>query len=156
MAAEKETQLEAWLEENMPEPGGSNPNYVETNTGTLANPWGNIDYVALVHEIKLRNVTAFLTTILPNGTEWIIPIVPYKWYDTSVLTLVASAASPAAAGTPIHMFGGCVIYDANPNPYLVQIIASLDDTNYQWVDATSQLSQLPAILTIIHHPLPEN
>lgn len=38
MAVEKETQLEVWLEENMAEPGGGNPNYVETITGTLANP----------------------------------------------------------------------------------------------------------------------
>lgn len=136
--------------------GGGNPNYIETITGTLANPWGDINYGALVHEIQLRNVTALLTTILPNGTAWIIPILPYKWHDTSVLTLVASAASPAAAGTPIPMFGGCVIYDADPNPHLVQIIASLADTNYQWADATSQLSQLPTTLTVIYHPLTDS
>lgn len=137
------------------EGSGGNPNYVETIEGTLANPWGNVDYVTLVHKIQSREVTALLAVVLPDGTEWILPLVPYRWYDPSVLTLVASAARPAAAGTPIPMFGGCVIYDADPDPDLYQLIVSLEDTNYQWVDAASQLSQLPTTLTLIHHTLPD-
>ena len=37
-----------------------NPNKVVTVTGTMANPWGNLDVAELIEAVKAGNATAYI------------------------------------------------------------------------------------------------
>lgn len=138
--------------------GGGNPNHVETITGTLENPWGDLSYTSLVHAIQSKEVTTLLSVVLPDDSAWIFPLIPRMWDNPTDLALIASAAYPAGFLPQVTMMGGCVVYEqysGETSPHCAAIVVSSPDTNYQWVNLIEQMSQLPATLTIIHHPLPD-
>lgn len=140
MAVEKETQLEAWLEENMPEPGG-NPNYVETITGTLANPWGKVDYGLLLIDIASNNATAIIAVQAMNFSSY----------------LNISSNSLIANGTRFNIIEPSLLTAAfasyGPDGTLGSLLMWQNGTT---VDVSSTMSGYETTLTIIHHPLPEN
>lgn len=139
MAVEKETQLEAWLEENMPEPGGGNPNYVETITGTLTNPWGEANFQELIDGILANELTVemevssvLLSASINNGILFSLAI-----FD------LPSDTDP--------IMGGSVMYSGADDGALT--IAKANFGTGSWVNLPSTM---PCTVIIIHHPLPEN
>lgn len=144
MVVEKETQFEAWLEENMPEPGG-NPNYVETVTGTLANPWGDVSYSELLDAVNNNNATCKLAVDATAIDFGIIPMI------------VSSGGS--------FLYSELVAYASNAVSGWVALVANYSgtgvlETAYALRDGTAisllPFSSSPTTLTIVHHPLPEN
>lgn len=142
MAVEKETQLEAWLEENMPEPSGGNPNYVETIEGTLANPWGEKNPSTLYDAMEQGDITLSLSINVP-GIDLTLPCV-----------IVGDKLTfPVASNQPTSFLAGVVEYDNfDVSEKVYQIVK--DDLTTMDITAGFPL-QTPVILTIINHPLPE-
>lgn len=139
MAVEKETQLEVWLEENMPEPGGGNPNYVETIEGTLSNPWGLYSFDDIFNGIVNSEITVAMSV---QGLTQGLYLPLFISGDESITT---QACSYSAGGVPtsaaiVEWYGGDL------------------DTHTIWLDG--EVQTLPVFLVttlkIIHHPLPEN
>lgn len=153
MAVEKETQLEVWLEENMPEPGGGNPNYVETITGTLENPWGTHTFSDIKAALSSNNITAYIVDdLLPN--------------ERIYLEASADGVSGFTGSFHISTQSSVVIVDreieyvAYDNNGACIAIFSILGTTSQYAmtvdDYTADASGAACTLYLIHHPLPEN
>ncbi len=120
--------------------GGGNPNYVETIEGTLANPWGKVDYGLLLIDIASNNATAIIT----------VPALSFfsSYLNVSSNHLIANGArfnigEPSLLSAGLASYGG----DGTLNSLLMW-------QNGTTVDVTSTMSGYETTLTIIHHPLP--
>lgn len=136
MAVEKETQLEAWLEENMPESGG-NPNYIETIEGTLENPWGNYNYSELITDINNHEISCELT-VRPGDHA----IGHLFYYGTA---LSGWGFVYGTANTINNLYR--VMYKADGTLNKARIFTSFNE--YTEIDPAT-----PCTLTVIHHPMP--
>lgn len=163
MAVEKETQLEAWLEENMPEPGGGNPNYIETLTGKLAtildhgneNNWNLSDFADNIlsqYGEPSLNLTIYLTFTLGNQT-FHLPCTEYD-YDTVYYDGIAFS-SVYRQGNAFLAYGACVKI-SNGGADLSGIWYPKDGALSGESMDKSSVTNIDATITIIHHPLPEN
>ena len=146
MAVEKETQLEVWLEENMPEPVGGNPNYVETITGTLAEPWGNVNYASLIDGINDGSITAEIIASIPNG-----PSLDFA------LRVSSDNAALRGSGAFYNVSDTVTLNEAfavswYPNATLGYAVITQGGVD---MNITEYAALAITTLTIIHHPLPE-
>lgn len=141
MAVEKETQFEAWLDENMQ---GGNPNYIETIEGTLENPMPGGGWSALCDDILAGNATVN-GMLNMGGTNAAFNIVPSG--DTVVVYGVASSIRDSLSSSTAATFN----WDSDG---IIMVANSLQ--NGQVVDLLAMASYIQTTLTIIHHPLPEN
>ena len=118
--------------------GGGNPNYVETIEGTLANPFGELDFDELYSELGAGGVTLILSAL---GASMMGQING----SGSILFGTVLFAAPIDAAPWI---GGSVSYV--PGEELLDYAKVLQ--NGVWVDlpATTQ-----TVLTVIHHPMPD-
>lgn len=120
-----------------------NPNNVVTVTGTMANPWGNLDVAELIAAIKADNATAYINFTF-NGTTFSKVYVRVVQGDHFFVSLFGSAGtlqtcagfsaeytSEGAIETCYSLAGGVVL------------------------NLTSQASELTIELVVIYHPLPE-
>lgn len=139
MAVEKETQLEAWLEENMPEPSGGNPNYVETIEGTLANPWGD-RFSDIYNEYNANNVTIVIVydryTLFPTKTSTTL-----DFYGATSMDALSTKAVRVSYRISNGVLRSAKKLEASATPAYTLTDISSDST---------------CSLRIIHHPLPEN
>lgn len=153
MTVEKETQLEAWLEENMPDPGGGNPNYVETITGTVANPWGEYVFSELKTMMMIDAVTVYIVDdLLPSERIYLEPS--------------ADGISGFTGSCHISPQSNLVIVDreieyigynnSGECVALLTITGTLSQYGMTVEDYTAESAEASCTLTIIHHPLPEN
>ncbi len=119
--------------------GGGNPNHVETIEGTLANPFGELDFNELYRELSNYGVTLILSAA---GSELFGQISG----SHSILfgTVIFAAPDDSAP-----WFGGSVLY------YLLDDTAQLDYAkvlnNGVWVNPPTAMQ---TELRVIHHPLP--
>lgn len=147
MAVEKETQLEVWLEENMPE-SGQNPNYVEVITEKLDTLFASTDEITeLINAIDSKSATAILDTAA-----------------NAALGLPASHQASTTFGGEQLAFCGAIIYPSLSESRATDIRYTIYG-NFSYamaimsgnvVDITTYAHMIDATLTIIHHPLPEN
>ena len=125
--------------------GGGNPNYVETVTGTLANPWGSVTPATLQTAISGNNATALLTvdaSAIGMGTAYLVA-TPFA-QQAIAFQAVGSSGSSVADWAAVD-----VAYGTNGS------------LAYAWInrsgaalDATAYAQSITTTLTIIHHPLP--
>lgn len=148
MAVEKETQFEAWLEENMPEPG-DNPNYVETITGTLANPFGDYNIANLAVWANVDN-TVNMYMVADAGAIGLLAY-PLSWLkplnDTDLGKLFFGASYLPQSGNNLVAE---VQYTSDGLSRARIMMASTI------TDMEPYAESITTTLTIIHHPLPEN
>lgn len=118
--------------------GGGNPNYVETIEGTLANPFGELDFDELYRELGAGGVTLILSAL---GATMMGQING----SGSILFGTVLFAAPTDAAPWI---GGSVSY-----------VTGDELLDYAKVLQSGVWADLPAAttttLTVIHHPLPE-
>ena len=119
--------------------GGSNPNYVETITGTVANPWGNTNYSDLVAGIAQQNITVYFSIpqlsfggyVESNGESLSMSFAAFDLAESWSLTL-SGLAQYAESGALLSL----VMW-----------------RNGNVIDVTSTFSGATCVVTIIHHPL---
>lgn len=145
--------------------GGGNPNRVETITGTLADPWGEVD---------LNELYASLFTLGEGSTHATPSATAYIFIDASALHygsvyLFLTAQSPGsltptfrANGSDIAGAGGIatdVYWYANDgalsDAYLGTIDISDDEGSGSVINLYQYAEYIPTTLTIIWHPLPD-
>ena len=114
---------------------GGNPNSVETIDGTLANPWGDVDFSDLRRELGRKEATLILSSggSGMNGSVQGLGIIFGSCYFTG-----ASAQSPAVAAS--------IFYDETSALDYAKLLSGSS-----YVDLPSAT---PCTLTIIYHPLP--
>lgn len=128
--------------------GGGNPNYVETITGTLANPWGDKEYAGLIADIDSNAVTAIMVATVPGGGGTSLPF--------SLVTIDSSIRGSGAFYNYTNLDGPslneafAVTWDDDGTLHYAVITQGGADT-----DITAYASLATTTLTIIHHPLPD-
>ena len=129
--------------------GGGNPNYVETITGTLGNPWGNIDLQSLYDELVAGDASATITFL--RGTT-----------ERTRMTLFFEPDTDVAAGDNAFYTEGVYLTASNMNVYsLYWYAGELEEANYtsgasaKAIDFSDNAEMLAKVttLTIVHHPL---
>lgn len=126
--------------------GGGNPNYVETITGTLANPWGEIDAGNLANEIANNNANAEIAwdaTAIGVGTDR----SPLYTGNDGIQLLVRTSR----IGEPTD-YAALDIAWLTSDGELASAHALTSGAGY--VDLQGYASLITTVLTIIHHPLP--
>lgn len=121
--------------------GGGNPNYVETITGTVANPWGNANYNDLVAGIAQQNITVYFSIqqlgfggyVESNGESLSMSVAVFDLAESWSLTLA-----------------GLAQYDESG-----ALLSLVMWRNGNVIDVTSTFSGATSIVTIIHHQLPQ-
>ena len=123
--------------------GGGNPNYVETITGTLANPWGDIDILDLGQKVMNNNATVFLE--INDASHSVTPLQGLFIVDDVNVSAMFSFSmffDESFSAISVVFLGGnflnSVSIDGTAGSYTVDQIPSTT----------------PTTLTIIHHPLP--
>ena len=118
--------------------GGGNPNYVETISGTVANPWGAANYLELIDGISSNELTVAMTI---GGTS----------LNASVINgiLFSMALFDLPEGT--EPYQGASVFYSILNEGALTIAKANFGTGSGWGDLPSAT---PTTLTIIHHPLP--
>lgn len=149
MAVEKETQLEAWLEENMPEPGGGNPNYLETIIGTLNYPFGSYSLSEIKTMLESDDYTLKVSLPKYGEVECVIAVDPnnddvvISWFDEADAKVLTMCKAYYEIGSV-----NILEYDIKAS------------SNYGSIENVSdpQMGYLTVetLLKVIHHPLPEN
>lgn len=142
------TRYQAYLKE-LSSISGGNPNYVETITGTVANPWGDTDPLALLTALADGNATVFMEI------------------DASVLGISYPVRPQASNTAALHgdSFWFAAIMTLGETSSTAVLIEYLDNgvlnfikalINGQYNELSQYASILPTTLTIIRHPLPED
>lgn len=141
--------------------GGGNPNRVQTITGTLDDPWGDVGFDALFEAlphyndddtITARNATAIIKidgTALGMGSAKL----PLRSYDGGLRKFInGDGISTWDYGflAAVSSWEKDGIYEANI------YTGSSQDWTYTKTDVEEYASVIPTTLTIIWHPLPDN
>lgn len=122
--------------------GGGNPNTVQTITGTVGNPWGDVDYDELMTAIKSGDASAMLDFTFNQIPVSLRLSATEEIYGTTAQILPVSNIYLAASAT-WH----------GSNPIEVYMVGT--DTSNEIIDASATVKDIPSTLTIIWHPLPE-
>ena len=125
--------------------GGGNPNYVETITGTMANPWGSVDPATLQSAIIGNNATALLTvdaSALGMGTAYLVA-TPFA------LSNIAFQAVGGYGSTSNLWSAALVLYGTTG-----LLSAAMILQNDGVVNVREYAQSISTSLTVIHHPLP--
>lgn len=126
--------------------GGGNPNYVETITGTLANPWGTVSYTSLIDGIIRNSITAKMTATIPGDASLSFVLIP----TGESIALRGSGAFYNFSATVTLNEAFSVVWNPDSTLKYAAITQSGVDTNI-----TEYAALAITTLTIIHHPLPE-
>lgn len=124
--------------------GGGNPNYVETIKGTMANPWGEADYVQLVSDVASNNATVYIS--VPSMS---LSFDAYLVVDADNTFIVSGADFSVVGDVPSLKLAARASYTS-----VGALSRLLMWQNGTTVDVTDQLSGAETDLTIIHHPMP--
>lgn len=127
--------------------GGGNPNYVETVTGTAANPWGDVSLDVLTDAILAGNATVYIKvdgSALDLGTQ--------EYYVQNRGIADGYLPFGACGFRNNNWMAGLLIYNI--------INKGLSTSKILFNNVTTDLapyaSLIPTEITIIHHPLPED
>jgi len=127
--------------------GGGNPNYVETIEGTLANPWGGVDTLALHQSVRSGDATVklgFDATELGFGPVEVLmsPFVPDAIVFSGVML----------TGTNVQSWVALTInYELDGTLAIILVLRNGTVTNM-----SQYATNLSTVLTVIHHPLPDS
>ena len=125
--------------------GGGNPNYVETITGTLANPWGSVDPAALYAQMQDGEVSVVLNITVPGmGQAMVQPSLSADWWWYSAVFGYDSDSHVVT----LAMYLAYLVSGELNLAYLYQ--------NGTATDMSEMAAQISTTLTIIHHPLPDS
>ncbi len=144
MAVEKETQLEAWLEENMPNPV-TNPNYVETIVGTLRFPFDLYSISEIRTMLESDDYTLKISFPIYGNVEINLSIDPIEdnivisWFDDVRDEELLMYRAYFSVNT-INIFQ----YQIKASDYY----GSIDD-----ISNDQSMLNIQTSLKIIHHPL---
>ncbi len=120
--------------------GGGNPNYVETISGTLANPWGDLGAAALYLALY-RNASASM--LVQMGGAAIRLLLTQKGLDE----IYASAAYYDPNTSSLNEAVGISWHEGELKyAYVTQ--------NGVTTDMTAYAAAISTTLTVIHHPMP--
>lgn len=133
-----------------------NPNSYEEISGTLSNPWGDINPSELMAEMKAdfgyysnSIVNVIFAVTIPNMGSFRLPVVLDNWKNPTAFVASALNYAPAlGASTPQ---GGCLIYGANG-----ALLSAYMYVNGTLTDVASQMAQLPTTLFVYRHPLDDD
>ena len=132
------------------EGGGGNPNYVETITGTVANPWGDIDFDELVTMIRSGDADAILEatiSILIEGEEL---TYGFKGY----MSIVNDDLVEFSTVLPLPNFiAMSLVYTTANKDFSYAHGGVYDELNTELPEGVMNTS-VSSNLTVIHHPLP--
>lgn len=130
-----------------------NPNSYEEISGTLSNPWGDIDPAELMaamaavggqYDTSTSNVLLGIT--IPGMGDFVLPVALDNWDNPTAFVVSALNYAPAlGASTPQ---GGCLIYGANG-----ALLSAYMYVNGTLTDVASQMAQAPTSLRVYVHPL---
>lgn len=130
-----------------------NPNSYEEISGTLSNPWGDIDPAELMaamaavgghYETSASNVLLGIT--IPDMGSFVFPVALDYWENpTAFVASVLNYAPSIGVSTPQ---GGCVIYGSNG-----ALLSAYMYVNGTLIDVASQMAQAPTLLHVYRHPL---
>ena len=126
---------------------GGNPNYVETIEGTMANPWGNIDFETIANKCLSNDATMYLFV---HGEEAGRSDIELSLQRAGM----GSGEIPfgATRGNSLEGLGGALaIYDGSTGNAIVTTI----EIGGTVTDLSETAEQIPTTLTIVHHPLPQ-
>lgn len=128
--------------------GGGNPNYVEFITGTLANPWGDVDVEAIASQCLTDDATMYL---LADATALGMQEIELALQREGITkTLIAFGSVRATSGDNVSLDGVLAIFRKDTG--------AVTDAVAQIAGIVSNLlpyaNQITTALTIIHHPLP--
>ena len=127
--------------------GGGNPNTVQTITGTLDDPWGDVDFDELSEALQSGNATAIIeadATALGFGTITCY-ITGYFGGSPERNRNVISDGSPNAEG-------GTTAYSVSWTADEISVFTIFAAGTY--TNALDYATLVPTTLTIIWHPLP--
>ena len=130
-----------------------NPNSYEEISGTLSNPWGDINPSELMAEMTAESgyfstsiTNAIFALTIPNMGSFNLPVALDNWNNPTAFVASALNYAPAlGASTPQ---GGCLIYGANG-----ALISAYMYVNGTLTDVASQMAQAPTSLCVYRHPL---
>lgn len=145
------TRYQAYLKE-LSSISGGNPNYVETITGTLANPLGDSTYTyADLLELQIANAVTMKADIKASAIGevdfWSYLYVNYN-PELAIYSLLLSGVFDA--GDTANDWSAFVYTLVSPGPDTALLL-----TKGVVTDLSAYLGLIPTVLTIIHHPLPE-
>lgn len=130
--------------------GGGNPNYVETITGTLANPFGDYTSSQLAYMANVENsINMFLVvdgSVLGMGVYPLSMLKPLNSGDNSTLFFGASYLPDNAE----HYMVADVEYQSGLKRARMMVGGNTI------TDVMSYSSHITTTLTIIHHPMPDS
>lgn len=128
--------------------GGGNPNRVQTITGTLADPWGDLDYQELFDALSNNNASCRLVADL---TALGMPNIETLLYANENEDAPSAYSSGAVIGSSeIYECYQAIWHYVDGD--LVRFGAVLSGV-YQ--NLLSYASAIPTTITIIWHPLPD-
>jgi len=122
--------------------GGGNPNYVQTITGTLANPWGDYPSQTLFSNALNNNITLLIRFNTGNAWTRDFPIYTDRHdigYSGNVNFVETNGAEIVSA---YWILWGTSLEEAF-------MYSSFTDKT----DMSSMAAHIPTVLTIIHHPM---
>lgn len=123
------------------------PNYTETISGTLANPWGGYSASDIFSAALAKDITVYLT-IHDNTNKYVLGLAPDADSATrSRRFSCVTAAASTSVGVVVAVYGStgsltrCENYSVSSGA--AAVIEAIEST-------------APCTLTIIHHPLPDS
>lgn len=125
--------------------GGGSSNTKKTVTGTLANPFGDIDVADLCSKLQTMDATAYLTidaTALRAGTIVSRPFANSTYFWTNGASINDSVASSSAYSIQWAISDGSL--------YMAEMISGGN-----LVDISSYASALTTSMTVVYHPISE-
>lgn len=142
------TRYQAYLKE-LSSISGGNPNSVETITGTVANPWGDVDPAELGSEILNNNATAIMTITTEDGTitaPMLIIFIDELDYSSFSVANINVGSDYGNAAQIMYAYKNLIKAKS----------AIFGGGTVTVTDLLEVASQIPTTLMIIHHPLPED
>lgn len=144
VAAEKLQKVEDWIAA-----GGGNPNMVQTITGTLADPWGDLDHQELFDALSHNNASCRLAVDLTEIAMGSLTTLLFAEEDKTSPDAYSSGAS--ITSSEVYR-----CYQARWSYIDGDLCAFTAVLSGVYQDLSSYASAIPTTLTIIWHPLPES
>lgn len=126
--------------------GGGNPNSVQVITGTLANPFGDVNLAELITAFNTGGASIFIAidaTVIGQG---VFPDAPMNWTSDYGLSITG------VTGNTSELLRAALINWSSIDGTLTYAVMY---TGASGTDIESYASQMPTTLTIYWHPMPE-
>lgn len=120
-----------------------NQNHTETVTGTVANPWGGVNYTTLVNAIRENEASAIIS-IDATSLGIATPIFNHLLYNTSYQGLETNGASIVGSSMQAYV----IVWNAQGGVQSAQ----MQQPGGALTDLSTYASVIPTSITIKWHP----